>query len=71
MANAPDTPAAPAPTLWNSLVKPAVVLVHVPPEADEARDKPKAHGEDHLAFERGGRGRVVGRHEYGAQQQSA
>ena len=46
-------------------------LVHVPPEADEARDKPKAHGEDHLAFERGGRGRVVGRHEYGAQQQSA
>ena len=27
MANAPDTPAAPAPTLWNSLVKPAVVLV--------------------------------------------
>ena len=26
MANAPDTPAAPAPTLWNSLVKPAVVL---------------------------------------------
>ena len=27
MANDPDTPAAPAPTLWNSLVKPAVVLV--------------------------------------------
>ena len=27
MANAPDTPATPAPTLWNSLVKPAVVLV--------------------------------------------
>ena len=30
MANAPDTPAAPAPTLWNSLVKPAVVLVVMP-----------------------------------------